>query len=107
MVEVAYTIPVAILIFRAFMASILSEIDEESIMDGASPLRVFFSIILPLLKPAIITVIVTAVVGIHHDFAPHYVYVLPAADRLGDDGRRDQGVRALIQKRLNYCCMKN
>ncbi|HEU4744655.1 MAG TPA: carbohydrate ABC transporter permease, partial [Anaerolineales bacterium] len=51
MVEVAYTMPFAILIFRAFMASIPSEIDEAAIMDGASPLRVFFSIILPLLQP--------------------------------------------------------
>ena len=48
MVEVAFTMPFATLIFRSFMASIPSEIDEAAIMDGASPLRVFFSIILPL-----------------------------------------------------------
>jgi ABC-type glycerol-3-phosphate transport system permease component len=35
-------------------------------MDGASPLRMFFSIILPLLQPAIITVIVTSAVGIYN-----------------------------------------
>ncbi len=135
MVEVAFTMPFAILIFRAFMASIPSEIDEAAIMDGASPLEVFFSIILPLLKPAIITVIVTSAVGIYNDFtgplyflpgtenvtaqltlvqlhqpvqlavepalcgcarhhrpAAHYVHVLPAPDRLRDDGRRDQGL---------------
>ena len=68
MVEVAFTMPFAILVFRAFMASIPREIDEAAIMDGASPLRVFFSIILPLLQPAIITVIVTSSVGIYNDF---------------------------------------
>jgi ABC-type glycerol-3-phosphate transport system permease component len=48
------------MIFRAFIASIPGEIDETAIMDGASPLRVFFSIIIPLLQPAIVTVIVTS-----------------------------------------------
>jgi raffinose/stachyose/melibiose transport system permease protein len=81
MVEVAYTMPFAILIFRAFMASIPSEIDEAAIMDGASPLRVFFSIILPLLKPAIITVIVTAAVGIYNDFVGP-LYFLPGAENV-------------------------
>ena len=51
MVEVAFGLPFAILIFRAFMGSIPRELDEAAIIDGASPLRVFFSIILPLLAP--------------------------------------------------------
>jgi raffinose/stachyose/melibiose transport system permease protein len=81
MVEVAYTMPFAILIFRAFMASIPSEIDEAAIMDGASPLRVFFSIILPLLRPAIITVIVTSAVGIYNDFTGP-LYFLPGNENV-------------------------
>src|SRR5687767_2501626 len=60
LIEVAFTMPFAILIFRAFMANIPRELDEAAIIDGASPLRVFTSIILPLLKPAVITVIVTS-----------------------------------------------
>ena len=81
MVEVAYTMPFAILIFRAFMASIPSEIDEAAIVDGASPLRVFFSIILPLLQPAIITVIVTSAVGIYNDFVGP-LYFLPGNENV-------------------------
>jgi len=81
MVEVAYTMPFAILIFRAFMASIPSEIDEAAIMDGASSLQVFFSIILPLLKPAIITVIVTSAVGIYNDFTGP-LYFLPGNENV-------------------------
>jgi raffinose/stachyose/melibiose transport system permease protein len=81
MVEVAYTMPFAILIFRAFMGSIPSEIDEAAIMDGASPLRVFFSIILPLLRPAIITVIVTSAVGIYNDFTGP-LYFLPGTENV-------------------------
>jgi len=81
MVEVAYTMPFAILIFRAFMASIPSEIDEAAIMDGASPLQVFFGIILPLLKPAMITVIVTSAVGIYNDFTGP-LYFLPGNENV-------------------------
>ena len=58
LVNVALGMAFAILILRAFVASIPKEIDEAAIMDGASPLRVFFAIILPLLRPAMITVIV-------------------------------------------------
>jgi raffinose/stachyose/melibiose transport system permease protein len=81
MIEVAYTMPFAILIFRTFMASIPRELDEAAIMDGASPLRVFFSIILPLLRPAIVTVVVTASVGIFNDFVGP-LYFLPGAENV-------------------------
>jgi len=81
MIEVAYTMPFAILIFRAFMASIPREIDEAAIMDGASPLRVFFSVILPLLQPAVVTVIVTSTVGIYNDFVGP-LYFLPGSQNV-------------------------
>src|SRR6185503_7305278 len=81
LVEVAYTMPFATLIFRAFMASIPRELDEAAIMDGASPLRVFFSIILPLLQPAIVTVIVVSSVAIYNDFVGP-LYFLPGAENV-------------------------
>ena len=81
MVEVAFTMPFATLIFRAFVASIPSEIDEAAIIDGASPLRLFFSVILPLLRPAIITVIVVSAVGIYNDFTGP-LYFLPGAQNV-------------------------
>ena len=81
MIEVAFTLPFATLILRAFMASIPREIDEAAIMDGASPLRVFSSIILPLLQPAIITVIVVSSVGIYNDFVGP-LYFLPGSENV-------------------------
>ncbi len=78
LVEVAFTMPFATLIFRAFMANIPRELDEAAIIDGASPMHVFFSIILPLLQPAIITVIVTSSVGIYNDFVGP-LYFLPGS----------------------------
>jgi len=81
MVEVAFTMPFATLIFRAFMANIPRELDEAAIIDGASPVHVFFSIILPLLQPAIITVIVTSSVGIYNDFTGP-LYFLPGTENV-------------------------
>jgi raffinose/stachyose/melibiose transport system permease protein len=81
LIEVAFTMPFATLIFRAFMASIPRELDEAAIIDGASPSRVFFSVILPLLRPAIITVIVTSSVGIYNDFTGP-LYFLPGSENV-------------------------
>lgn len=81
MVNVAYTMPFAILIFRTFMNNIPRELDEAALIDGASPLRVFFSIILPLLQPAIITVVVTSSVNIFNDFVGP-LYFLPGAENV-------------------------
>jgi raffinose/stachyose/melibiose transport system permease protein len=78
MIEVAIQMPFAILVFRAFMASIPREIDEAAIIDGASPLQVFFSIILPLLRPAIVTVIVITAVTVYNDFTLP-LYFLPGS----------------------------
>jgi raffinose/stachyose/melibiose transport system permease protein len=81
MIEVALQMPFAILVFRAFMASIPREIDEAAIIDGASPLRVFSSVILPLLWPAIVTVIVITAVTVYNDFTLP-LYFLPGSENV-------------------------
>lgn len=81
MVEVAIQMPFAILVFRAFIASIPREIDEAAIIDGASPLRVFSSVILPLLWPAIVTVIVITAVTVYNDFTLP-LYFLPGSENV-------------------------
>jgi raffinose/stachyose/melibiose transport system permease protein len=80
-VEVALGLPFAVLIFRAFIGSIPAELDEAAIIDGASPLRVFFSVILPLLRPAIVTVIIVQAVAIYNDFAAP-LYFLPGQENV-------------------------
>jgi raffinose/stachyose/melibiose transport system permease protein len=76
MVDVALSMPFAILVFRAFMGTIPRELDEAAIMDGASPLRIFFFVILPLLRAPIVTVVVTSSVIIFNDFVGP-LYFLP------------------------------
>ena len=81
MIEVALQMPFAILVFRAFMASIPRELDEAAIIDGASPLQIFFSVILPLLWPAIVTVIVITAVTVYNDFTLP-LYFLPGSENV-------------------------
>jgi len=77
-IEVALALPFSTLILRAFIGTIPREIDEAAIIDGASPMRLFLSVILPLLRPAIVTIIVTSSVAIYNDFS-NPLYFLPGA----------------------------
>ena len=79
LVEVTQLMPFSVLVFRAFVAGIPRELDEAAIMDGASPLRLVFRVIFPLLRPAIITVIVVTSVTVYNDFV-NPLYFLPGAD---------------------------
>ncbi|WP_219413029.1 carbohydrate ABC transporter permease [Pseudonocardia nigra] len=76
LIEVAFGLSFSILLFRAFISTIPREIDEAAIIDGASPLRVFFRIILPLLKPVVVTVVVVQAVQVFNDFV-NPLYFLP------------------------------
>ena len=81
LVEVALGLAFAILILRAFIGTIPKELDEAAIVDGASPLQVFFRIVLPLLRPAVVTIVVTSSVGIYNDFVLP-LYFLPGAQNV-------------------------
>lgn len=66
---------ISIYIFLQFMESISPQLDEAAILDGASFPRVYFSIILPLLKPAIVTVIIIKGIAFYNDFYTPYLYM--------------------------------
>jgi len=68
LIEVAYGLAFCVLLFRAFIGSIPRDLDEAAIIDGAGPLRLFFRVIFPLLRPVIVTVIVVQSVAVFNDF---------------------------------------
>lgn len=78
-VHVAFGLSFCILLFRAFVATIPRELDEAAVIDGAGPLRLFFSVIFPLLKSVIVTVIVVQAVFVFNDFT-YALYFLPGDD---------------------------
>jgi raffinose/stachyose/melibiose transport system permease protein len=68
LIEVAYGTSFTVMIFRAFISSIPRELDEAAVIDGAGPLRLFFSVIFPLLKSVTVTAIILNSVFIFNDF---------------------------------------
>lgn len=52
----AFSLAMAILICTGFMQEIPIELDEAACIDGCSTWRIFFKIIVPLMKPAVATV---------------------------------------------------
>ena len=66
---------IAIYIFLQFVATIPIAIDESGIIDGASFFTIFFKLIFPLLKPAIVTVIVIKGIGVYNDFYVPLLYM--------------------------------
>jgi multiple sugar transport system permease protein len=49
-------VPFGVIIFQAFMAGIPEELTQAATIDGAGPLRVFWSVVLPVSRNACITV---------------------------------------------------
>ncbi|MFD6139266.1 carbohydrate ABC transporter permease [Promicromonospora sp. NPDC060271] len=76
LIEATFGLSFCILLFRAFVATIPRELDEAAIIDGAGSLRLFFTVILPLLRPVIITVVVVQAVAVFNDFT-NPLYFLP------------------------------
>jgi raffinose/stachyose/melibiose transport system permease protein len=78
LIEVAYGLAFTIMLFRAFVATIPKELDEAAVIEGAGPLDLFFRMILPLLKPVVVTVIVVQSVFVFNDFT-NPLYYLPGS----------------------------
>ncbi|SFL21641.1 carbohydrate ABC transporter permease [Halanaerobium salsuginis] len=53
---VAFNLPLTIFILSSFMKSLPRAVEEAAIVDGAGYLRIFWSIILPMTRPALATV---------------------------------------------------
>jgi raffinose/stachyose/melibiose transport system permease protein len=65
---VAFQTPVAVFILSGFMKSIPNEIEESAIMDGASVVRIFRSVILPISVPPMMTVCILTFINIWNEY---------------------------------------
>ena len=60
--------PLSIFIFHGFIKNIPYELEESATIDGCSRGRTFFSIVFPLLKPIIVTVLILNGIWIWNDY---------------------------------------
>ncbi|MCL4857919.1 MAG: carbohydrate ABC transporter permease [Caldilineaceae bacterium] len=67
--------PFFIFLLRQFFMSIPHDLDEAARLDGASSWRILWSIILPLAKPALATVVIFAFIGNWNNFLFPLIYI--------------------------------
>lgn len=67
LVYTAQGLPVAIFIFTEFLRSVSREIKDSARIDGLSEYRIFFEVVIPLVRPVIATVAVFSMIPIWND----------------------------------------
>lgn len=75
-IEVAFGASFTMMIFKSYISTIPRELDEAAIIDGASSMQLLIQIILPLLKPVIVTAVILESVFVFNDFV-NPLYFLP------------------------------
>lgn len=66
---------ISIYIFLQFFENLPVSLDESAIMDGCTYFGVFFKILFPLLKPAIVTSLVLKGVGVYNEYYMSNLYL--------------------------------
>ncbi|WP_432877595.1 carbohydrate ABC transporter permease [Kribbella sp. CA-245084] len=68
-------VPFSVFLYTSFLRSMPLEYEEAATIDGARPLRVFFSVVFPLARPITGTVIILNAIGIWNDFFTPLLYL--------------------------------
>ncbi len=113
----------SVFMFCGFVKSIPLEIEEAAMIDGCNPLITFFKVVLPILKPTVITVAILNAMWIWNDYLLPYLVIgvstpyktIPVAVQylMGSYGAKDYGslmallVLSIIPIIVFYlCCQK-
>ena len=113
----------SIFMFSGFVKSIPVDIEEAALIDGCNPIKMFFVIIVPILKPTVITVAILNTMWIWNDYLLPYLTIglsteyktIPVVVQylMGSYGAKDYGalmallVLAIIPIIIFYlCCQK-
>lgn len=68
LVYTAMFIPQTVFMSYGFVSTVPNDMDEAAIVDGAKPWQLFITIMIPLLKPIIVTLFITQFVFVWNDF---------------------------------------
>ena len=71
--EAAFSLSITIVILRPFMRAIPAEIEDAAVVDGATRIRFFLRILLPLSRPALVTVAILAFVMSWNNYLLAYI----------------------------------
>ena len=65
----------AVFMFCGFVKAIPMEIEEAAMIDGCTPLQTFFQVVLPMLKPTVITIAILNAMWIWNDYLLPYLVI--------------------------------
>ena len=65
----------AVFMFTGFVKGIPLEIEEAALIDGCNPLQVFFKILIPILKPTIISTAILQLMWVWNDYLLPYLLI--------------------------------
>lgn len=68
LIHVAVKLPLSIMMYSGFIRTIPKALDEASMIDGCTPIKMFTKVIFPLLKPVTFTNIIIIFMGVWNDF---------------------------------------
>ena len=73
MIYLGFGAGLAVFMFAGFMKSIPLEIEEAAMIDGCNPIQTFFMIVLPVLKPTMISVGILETMWVWNDYLLPYL----------------------------------
>lgn len=75
LVNIAAALPFTIFILTGFFSTIPVDVEEAAALDGASPNKSFWTVILPMAQPGIITVVILNSVSLWNEFLFAYAFI--------------------------------
>lgn len=78
---IAFAVPISVFILTSFMKEIPREIEESAEIDGCGKIQMFFSMILPLVKPGLATLAIYNGVNMWNEFSFAYTLTQSSANR--------------------------
>ena len=63
----------AVFMFTGFVKSISIEIEEAAMIDGCTPVQTFFKVVLPIMKPTVVTVAILEAMWVWNDYLLPYL----------------------------------
>ncbi|MCU1681478.1 MAG: transporter permease [Amycolatopsis sp.] len=80
LIYVALSIPFTVFLLTGFFRSLPDELEEAAAIDGASPTRTFFSVMLPLARGGLITALILNAIGLWNETLLAIVFLRDQAD---------------------------
>jgi raffinose/stachyose/melibiose transport system permease protein len=78
---VAFQVPLTVFVLAGFMKAVPKELEEAAVLDGAGPMRRFFSVVLPLSRSGLVTAAIFNAVLLWNEFVFAFVLTTSRENR--------------------------